>query len=50
MSLDAGAIPYGEPVMTVTGKGADTAVILAPARAAKVFNSKIHEIGCKPYL
>ena len=52
MALDAGAIPYGENIITVTGtgKGADTAVILTPAHAANVFNTKIHEIVCKPYL
>lgn len=52
MALDAGGIPYGENVIVVsgTGKGADTAVILTPAHAANVFKTKIHEIICKPYL
>ncbi len=52
MALDAGAIPHGENVIAVagTGKGADTAAILTPAHAAKIFKTKIHEIICKPYL
>ena len=52
MALDAGAIPHGENIIAVggTGKGADTAVILSPAHAAKVFQTKIHKIICKPYL
>ena len=52
MALDAGAIPHGENVIAVTGtgRGADTAAILTPAHAAKVFKTKIHEIICKPYL
>lgn len=52
MALDAGAIPHGENVIAIggTGRGADTAAILSPAHAAKVFQTKIHEIICKPYL
>jgi len=50
MALDAGLIPYGEKVMIVGGStsGADTAVVLTPAHAAHVFDTKIHEIICKP--
>lgn len=52
MALDAGAIPHGENIIAIggSGKGADTAAILSPAHAAKVFQTKIHEIICKPYL
>lgn len=51
MALDAGAIPYGEKVLVVggTGRGADTAAILTPAHAKDVFETKIHEIICKPH-
>jgi len=52
MALDAGLIPYGEKVMVVGGSssGADTAAVLTPAHAAHVFETKIHEIICKPEL
>lgn len=52
MALDAGLIPYGEPIITVggTGKGADTAVIITPSHASSIFESKIHEVICKPSL
>jgi hypothetical protein len=52
MALDAGLIPFGEPVIAVGGssKGADTAVIITPAHAAKIFDTKINEIICKPSL
>lgn len=51
MALDSGLIPYGEKVIVIggTGKGADTAVIMTPAHASKVFQTKIHEILCKPW-
>ena len=50
MALDAGLVPHGEKIIAVggSGKGADTAVILTPAHAKKVFNTKVHEIICKP--
>lgn len=52
MALDAGLIPYGKPVIAVGGssKGADTALILTPSHANKIFDTKIHEIICKPSL
>ena len=51
MALDAGALPYGKPVVAVggTGHGADTACVLTPAGANAIFDCKIHEILCKPY-
>ena len=51
MALDAGVIPYGEPVVAVggTGRGADTATVLTPAYTSDIFATKIHEILCKPY-
>jgi hypothetical protein len=50
MALDSGCIPFGEPVVAVAGsaRGADTALILTPAHAAKIFDVRINEIICKP--
>jgi len=50
MALDAGLIPYGEPVIAVggTGRGADTAVIIKPAHAKDILSTRIQEIICKP--
>jgi hypothetical protein len=50
MALDAGLIPYGRPVAAVGGshRGADTAVIIIPSHAFSVFDTRIHEIICKP--
>ncbi|MDR3542098.1 MAG: pyruvate kinase alpha/beta domain-containing protein [Desulfosporosinus sp.] len=50
MALDAGLIPYGVPIIAIggSGKGADTAVIITPSHASSVFETKIHEIICKP--
>lgn len=50
MALDAGLIPYGQPVVAIGGTkgGADTALILTPAHAAAIFDTRIHEIICKP--
>lgn len=50
MALDAGLIPYGEPVIAVggTSRGADTALVLIPAHANAIFDTQILEIVCKP--
>ena len=50
MALDAVLIPYGEPIISIggSGKGADTAVIITPSHASSIFETKIHEIICKP--
>ncbi|MDR1902351.1 MAG: hypothetical protein LBQ88_08745 [Treponema sp.] len=50
MALDAGLIPHGQPVVAVGGthRGADTALIISPAHAFSVFDTKIHEVICKP--
>ncbi|MBV7274419.1 pyruvate kinase alpha/beta domain-containing protein [Clostridium thailandense] len=50
MALDSGLIPYGEKVIAIGGSayGADTAVVITPAHANDVFQTKIHEIICKP--
>ena len=51
MALDAGVIPFGEPVVAVggTGRGADTVTVLTPAYTQDIFSTKVHEILCKPY-
>lgn len=50
MALDGGMIPYGEEIIAIggSGRGADTAVILTPAHSNAVFETRIHEILCKP--
>ncbi len=50
MALDAGLVPYGEPVLAIggTGRGADTALILRPAHASKILETRILEVVCKP--
>ena len=50
MALDAGLIPWGQPVIALggTGRGADTAVILSPSYTNAILDTKIHEILCKP--
>lgn len=50
MALDAGLIPCGEDIIAVggTARGADTAVIIRPAHANHVLDTKIKEIICKP--
>ena len=50
MALDAGMIPHGEPVLAIggTGRGADTVLLLQPAHAAHVLDTRILEIICKP--
>jgi hypothetical protein len=51
MALDAGLIPYGEPIVALggTGRGIDTVLILKPEHASSILDSQIHEIICKPY-
>lgn len=50
MALDADAIPYGERIVAIggTGTGADTAAILIPSHASSIFETRIHEVLCKP--
>lgn len=52
MALDAGLIPYNEKVIAIggTGRGVDTAIVLTPAHSRQFFDTKIHEIICKPSL
>ena len=52
MALDAGLVPYGTPVIAIggSGTGADTVAIITPSHANSIFETKIHEIICKPAL
>jgi hypothetical protein len=50
MAADAGLIPMERDVVAIagTGKGADTALLIKPANAARFFDLKIREIIAKP--
>ena len=50
MALDAGLIPHGEPVLSVggTGRGADTVLLLRPAHADHILDTRVLEVICKP--
>ncbi len=50
MALDAGMVPHGEKVVAIggSGKGADAALVITPAHSHQFFDSKIHELICKP--
>jgi hypothetical protein len=55
MAADAGLVRTGEEIIALagTGKGGggcDTAIVMSPAHAHNLFNTKIHEILCKPRL
>ena len=45
MALDAGAIPEGEKIISIggTGRGLDAAVVIMPAHAAKILDTRIYE-------
>lgn len=51
MAIDAGQIEYGRPIIAIggTGNGLDTACVITPAYSAKIFETNVHEILCKPY-
>lgn len=50
MALDAGLIPENEQIISIggSGRGADTALILTPAHASKILDTKIHQTIIKP--
>lgn len=52
MAMDTGLLPHGEPVVAIGGSahGADAALVLTPSYTASLFDTKIHEILCKPNL
>jgi hypothetical protein len=51
MALDAGVITYAKPVVCLggTGHGLDTAVVMTPAHANAILDTRIHEVLCKPW-
>jgi len=51
MALDAGAIKSPKPVVSLggTGRGLDTVCVITPGYTAKIFETRIHEVLCKPY-
>ncbi len=52
MAADAGLVTVGEPCIAIggTGRGADTAVLLAPANAQAFFDLRVMEVLTKPRL
>jgi hypothetical protein len=52
MAADAGLIPVDRDIVAIagTGKGADTALRIRPANAARFFDLKIREIIAKPHV
>jgi hypothetical protein len=50
MAADAGLIRTDEECIAIggSGGGADTAVVLKPSNTHRFFETKIHEIICKP--
>ncbi|MCC7553303.1 MAG: hypothetical protein KO202_02255 [Methanobacteriaceae archaeon] len=50
MLADAGMIPVGEEILVIsgTGQGIDTAIILTPCNMANIFDLRIHEIIAMP--
>ena len=51
MAIDAGQVEYSRPVVAIggTGLGLDTACVITPSYSAKIFETRVHEILCKPY-
>ena len=51
MALDAGAIDYGSEIICLggTGRGLDTAVVMTPSHANRIFETNIHEVLCMPH-
>jgi len=50
MAFDAGALREIRPVVALggTGRGLDTACVLTPGYSAKIFDTRVHEVLCKP--
>jgi hypothetical protein len=51
MAADAGSIPVDKDIVAIagTGSGADTALKIQPANAARFFDLKIKEVIAKPH-
>ena len=52
MAADAGLVGTDEDVIVITGsgRGADTAVVLKPVNSQNFFDLRVQEILCKPHL
>ena len=52
MAADAGLVKVGQPCIAIagTGRGADTAVVLAPAHVQQFFDLQVMEVLAKPRL
>jgi hypothetical protein len=50
MALDAGAVPYGRDIIAIGGSsdGADTAIVVRPAHARAILDTRVVEIICMP--
>lgn len=50
MALDAGLVPFGQPIISVggSGGGADTALVLVPSHSKTFFDTEVLEVICKP--
>ena len=50
MALDAGCVPFGQKVISLggTGRGLESAIVVTPGYAQRVFSTHIHKIICKP--
>lgn len=49
-ALDSGLVPPGENVVAIggTGRGADTALVVAPQHSQSFFETRVLEVICKP--
>lgn len=52
MALDGGLINEEQDIIAIAGtsKGADTALVIRPAHAQRILDTKIQEVICKPRL
>ena len=50
MAMDAGMVEPKRPVVALggTGRGLDTACVVTPGYSAGIFDTRVHEILCKP--
>ena len=50
MALDAGLLPFGKEIISLGGtvRGADTVIVITPSYSSSIFDTKIHEVLCKP--
>jgi hypothetical protein len=50
MAADAGLIPTDKDIVAIagSGRGADTALLISPANASRLFDLEVKEIIAKP--